>query len=268
MPADKEEDGEASNSNAADAGGLVEEDSDVEEDIASTPATPFRRADSEYFPILSIDLPESKPLEEDVLPTGLGAPPTPGATPAANATGGTAVDVATAAPEPGARASAGDADSVDRETAPVVYPKQREVASELLAKMGGQIAQAGAEFEQLAFFIQVPNLNSLLGQTLTRVEQFLSAHRAVDPAFFPGMTAAEVVYKGATSGNWIRMFDDIKERIRVEPKTLFLFIHDEAHWCPPPPPQRKAPTRTKYRNTPVRVFPWGATHSCTWPQPA
>eukprot|EP00873_Tetraselmis_striata_P014894 jgi/Tetstr1/435158/TSEL_002615.t1 len=232
VPADKEEDGEASNSNAADAGGLVEEDSDVEEDIASTPATPFRRADSEYFPILSIDLPESKPLEEDVLPTGLGAPPTPGATPAANATGGTAVDVATAAPEPGARASAGDADSVDRETAPVVYPKQREVASELLAKMGGQIAQAGAEFEQLAFFIQVPNLNSLLGQTLTRVEQFLSAHRAVDPAFFPGMTAAEVVYKGATSGNWIRMFDDIKERIRVEPKTLFLFIHDEAHWSP------------------------------------
>ena len=179
-------------------------DSDVEEDSEDMERTGggaasvkglISRADTDNTCSLQINLPESMPLEEDI-----------------------PMDTQEYAPGPAAP------------PAPSVYPKQEQVASELLAKVQQQEEASGKAFNHFAFFIQVPNLNSLLGQTVTRVNEFLEMHRQEHPGFFSGIDATDIVYKGAKSITWCAMFEKIKERILDEPKTMFLFVHDEAHW--------------------------------------
>ena len=184
----------------------VPADSDVEEDAEDVERTGsvtnvggLSRVDTDNTHSLQISLPESMPLEEDI-PRD------------------TQDGVREHTPGPAAP------------PAPAVYPKQEQVASELLAKVQQQEEAQGKAFNHFAFFIQVPNLNSLLGQTITRVNEFLETHRREHPGFFSGIDATDIVYKGAKSTTWCAMFEQIKERILNEPKTMFLFVHDEAHW--------------------------------------
>ena len=113
-----------------------------------------------------------------------------------------------------------------------IHPKQMEVAEGILAKIQAKI-ETGS-FTQFVFAIQVPDLNSLCRQTIRRLDEFIFAIQengpdGPEPRFFPRVGAGELVYKPGGAGAEADL-EQWKRRIVDEPKTLFLFIHDEAHY--------------------------------------
>ena len=151
-----------------------------------------------------------------------------------------------------------EAESVEIDTGGVVHGSQREVAEQILDVMerfsgdGSEyLSQCG--FTDLAWYIQLPKMNSLYQQTGDRVAAFLQTYARSLPDFFPGMieaaaaaaATAAAADKRADKNSWLDPYlikasgdsedtrsriENLKERIRNEPHTLFLIIQDEAHY--------------------------------------
>jgi hypothetical protein len=119
------------------------------------------------------------------------------------------------------------------------HNKQCEVANRLLTKMQEKI-QKGLEFDDFEVFILVPNLNSLYNQTVTRLQEFRkdiqskknskdsdSQHKD-NGSFLQGTGR---VLKANLNGKANKQSIEVmKKRIEEEKTTLFLLIHDEAHY--------------------------------------
>ena len=126
---------------------------------------------------------------------------------------------------------------------PVVFPKQSQVAEQCFARIQRQVAAGNIgschsldDFEQFHFVVQVPDLNNLFNQTVDRLRGFFSDYQRrhskdffADPEHGDGASAASFVYKPSENGAEERA-RALRARIEAEPRTLFLFIHDEAHW--------------------------------------
>jgi hypothetical protein len=114
------------------------------------------------------------------------------------------------------------------------YPQQKKVALELFRKIMIQIENDGgsSRFKSFRFVIQLPEHNSLYSQTMHRLTSFIGRMRAEKEEFFADLDADKVVYKGITSEKQNDVFDRIKKLIKEERETLFLIVHDEAHWSP------------------------------------
>ena len=123
---------------------------------------------------------------------------------------------------------------------PVVYPKQSQVAEQCFERIQQQVAAGNIgsldDFEQFDFVVQVPDLNNLFNQTVDRLRGFFSDYQRrhskdffADPEHGDGASAASFVYKPSENGAEERA-RALRARIEAEPRTLFLFIHDEAHW--------------------------------------
>eukprot|EP00658_Telonema_sp_P-2_P015142 TRINITY_DN1580_c0_g1_i11.p1 TRINITY_DN1580_c0_g1~~TRINITY_DN1580_c0_g1_i11.p1 ORF type:complete len:1156 (-),score=118.62 TRINITY_DN1580_c0_g1_i11:494-3961(-) len=129
------------------------------------------------------------------------------------------------------------------------YEKQETIARDLLKKMQDVLAQTGSSsaYTNVQFFIQLPDLNSIYTQTVERVDEYLKKYREDgNPGFFAGWSAEQVVYKASLatksnkvnkqikqslSSNTQHMVQGIRRRIQDQPSTLFIIIHDEAHWA-------------------------------------
>ena len=63
--------------------------------------------------------------------------------------------------------------------AKLAYPKQRDIAKQLLEKIDTASKNGGGSletFENFAFFLQVPSMNSLYNQTVDRLEEFFRSY--------------------------------------------------------------------------------------------
>ena len=136
-----------------------------------------------------------------------------------------------------------------------MHESQILVAKQLLDAMekssfagkGEKLCQRG--FNDFAFYIQLPRMNSLYQQTVDRLAPFMKHYAENLPDFFPGMieaaTAAAAADQRANKNSWLDPYlikasadskdtqgriEVLMERIRMEPKTLFLIIQDEAHY--------------------------------------
>eukprot|EP00935_MAST-01C_sp_MAST-1C-sp1_P001463 g1463.t1 len=99
------------------------------------------------------------------------------------------------------------------------YHEQEELAKKIREKMITQLAARGksiADFDNFAFYIQLPALNSIYNQTLARVQKFVERVQKTKSNFFPDLAVGSVIYKAG--------------EIKKTPKMLFLIVHDEAHW--------------------------------------
>jgi hypothetical protein len=115
-----------------------------------------------------------------------------------------------------------------------VHPKQMDVAQNLFKRIQKKIDTR--EFKRFAFAIQVPDLNSLYRQTISRLEKYIvEIQKTKNEKFFSRYGSdgtggvGELVYKPAGTGAKAEL-EQWKERIISEKETLFLFIHDEAHY--------------------------------------
>ena len=133
--------------------------------------------------------------------------------------------------------------------AKLAYPKQQDIAKQLLEKIDTASKNGGRPletFENFAFFLQVPSMNSLYNQTVDWLEEFFRSYAIHAKATVPerrffdaaqqGLRAEQLVHKNVSSAEntaWLGAAGNdsgILHRVQREPKTLFLFIHDEAHW--------------------------------------
>jgi hypothetical protein len=121
------------------------------------------------------------------------------------------------------------------------YEKQCEVAGRLFEKMQTEIKSGG--FTNFELFILVPNLNSLYKQTVNRLDNFILETRKVQGdaktagdskdhrAFLAGPGSAARVFKSNLRAQTNKdIHASMEQRIQQEKDTLFLLIHDEAHY--------------------------------------
>ena len=140
----------------------------------------------------------------------------------------------------------GEQDDNDQE---VVYPAQEKRAQELFEKIQERLGGATGleEFDKFELRIQVPNLNTLYEQTVDRLEKYIRHHRKQPsrPNFFgrhvrvgvneAGDEVEECLTRGLVQKNnksraQTEKRGKLMKDIGDNPKTLFLVVHDEAHY--------------------------------------
>jgi hypothetical protein len=142
------------------------------------------------------------------------------------------------------------------ERGPAVHLKQAEVAEKLFSKIMAQLGPALDDFTKVVPIVLVPNLLSLFEQTVARMDEFFADYRAgrhsllqggqlrPQHAFYPNFGANggrsvrnELVIKPDQKNKILQGADENSvlskwiQRIKSEQKTLFFFVHDEAHWA-------------------------------------
>jgi hypothetical protein len=119
-----------------------------------------------------------------------------------------------------------------------IYDKQCEVATRLFGKIKTKIGEdANQKFTAFEVFVLVPNLNSLYRQTVSRLESFIKqVQERIDPnsgkkarSFLAGKPAG-FVFKSSKALENKTIFGKMEEAIKKRKDTLFLLIHDEAHY--------------------------------------
>jgi hypothetical protein len=119
-----------------------------------------------------------------------------------------------------------------------IYDKQCEVATRLFGKIKTKIGEdANKRFTAFEVFVLVPNLNSLYRQTVSRLKSFIKqVQERIDPisrkkaTFLAGQNVAGRVFKSSTGQENLTIFEAMKNAIEKRKNTLFLLIHDEAHY--------------------------------------
>ena len=119
-----------------------------------------------------------------------------------------------------------------------IYDKQCEVATRLFGKIKKKIGEdANKRFTAFEVFVLVPNLNSLYRQTVSRLKSFIKqVQERIDPisgtkaTFLAGQNVAGRVFKSSTGQENLTIFGAMKNAIEKRKNTLFLLIHDEAHY--------------------------------------
>lgn len=124
----------------------------------------------------------------------------------------------------------------------MVHATQVRVAQSLFGKMQASSCLVDAKYDGFGFFFILPALNTLQRQTIDRVLQFLDDYNIPLPrsarAGVEQMSREErvtrLIFKTGMSDpndqelDRFRAFVD--SEVKAQPRTLFLCIHDEAHW--------------------------------------
>ena len=111
-----------------------------------------------------------------------------------------------------------------------VHNKQCEVATRLFERIIKQIG-SDTRFKAFEVFVLVPNLNSLYRQTVSRLNSFIAQVQVERPSFLAGRPAAGRVFKASLKGLENRTnYSEMEKMIKARQDTLFLLIHDEAHY--------------------------------------
>jgi hypothetical protein len=124
------------------------------------------------------------------------------------------------------------------ESVPDIVPKSNyatheEFAEKLFAKMKAALMRMNQEnvFTNFAFHIQVPEMINLRDQTIKRLAEFISEKNTnLAASFFPGADPSQFVCMNQKTPTAEKQFSKLVERVNNEPNTLFLLVHDEAHW--------------------------------------
>jgi hypothetical protein len=147
------------------------------------------------------------------------------------------VVVATDPPHPSSASNTG-ACKICREQHGGIYDKQCEVAHRLFKKIQAKIGEnANTKFIAFEVFVLVPNLNSLYRQTVSRLKSFIKqVQERIDlisrkkATFLAGPNIAKHVFKSSTGQENKTIFGEMQKAIKKRKDTLFLLIHDEAHY--------------------------------------
>jgi hypothetical protein len=145
----------------------------------------------------------------------------------------------------------------EMQTVPMsTHEPQRKVAQQLYDKIIKTMKEA--HFNDFQLFILVPNLNSLYNQTVNRLENFIQEMRQRDQygAFLAGRDAAGRVFKAGLSDSNRTTHSILEQTIKEQPETLFLIIHDEAHYeaTRDPRNQEKATRDPENREKAVNLY--------------
>jgi hypothetical protein len=148
-------------------------------------------------------------------------------------------------------------DPTEMPTVPMsTHAPQRKVAHELYDKIIATMNEAN--FTDFQLFILVPNLNSLYNQTVNRLENFIQELRQQDQyrAFLAGRDAAGRVFKAGLGDANRTTHSILEQTIKEQPETLFLIIHDEAHYeaTRDPGNQQKATRDPENREKAVNLY--------------
>jgi len=133
----------------------------------------------------------------------------------------------------------------DDEGTEVVHPTQRRRAEELFDMMKQRLGGNLNRFKRFELRIQVPNLNTLHDQTVDRLKQYIRHHRKTVAGFLGRHVDVSVDEAGEKTEDYLtgglvqknnksheqqakrkKLMKDIKNN----PDTLFLVVHDEAHY--------------------------------------
>ena len=130
----------------------------------------------------------------------------------------------------------------------VVYPAQETCAKQLFEKVEKALLLTGAsaqslkdKFDKFELRIQVANLNTLHDQTVDRLKKYIRHHRTKVPGFFgrhvqliedaeEECLTGGLVQKNNFSDEQLRKREKLMEDVTNNPETLFLVVHDEAHY--------------------------------------
>ena len=133
----------------------------------------------------------------------------------------------------------------DDEDTEVVYPTQKQRAVELFDMMKQQLGGNLNEFKKFELRIQVPNLNTLHDQTVDRLKKYICHHRKTVAGFFGRHVDVSVDEAGegteeCLTGGLVQKNNNSREQqakrkkliedIQNHQDTLFLVVHDEAHY--------------------------------------
>jgi len=121
------------------------------------------------------------------------------------------------------------------------YAKQCEVAHRLFDKImaaikGKDKGSDPKKFKDFELYILVPSLSSLYNQIVNRLNEFVEQIRETKNdvknhgSFLCGMGGEERVFKSTDGKAENDKHSEMERRIKNEKDTLFLIIHDEAHY--------------------------------------
>ncbi len=120
-----------------------------------------------------------------------------------------------------------------------IYDPQKSVARRLFKKIKNAIITPEAnKFTHFSLFIMLPKINSLFTQTLIRFQNFVKQYQRNKGNFLgvdfgdsdEPLKDAIIKFVSKATCSDRRKFNKLKGRIENEKDTLFLIIHDEAHW--------------------------------------
>ena len=131
--------------------------------------------------------------------------------------------------------------TVTKVSGPHQYPKQEAIANQCFQQIKSAFESMGKpkmsdSYDSVEFWIMLPELFSIYEQTIIRVNEFLDAYRTEHPGFQAGREAKDIVFraslgKDSLSAHAAGKLKEIQRRIKSSKHTLFVIIHDEAHWA-------------------------------------